>query len=109
MALIDDLFRLLAGSFGGLPSLVVIAIPFIIGLIIGILIKKVIKVGIIVAIIALVAAYLGFINLGSVVQEAKNLVLTYGPTATTYVALFFGIVPLSIGLVIGIIVGFLFG
>lgn len=109
MGLIDDLLHMMSGSFSSLPSLVVMAIPLVVGLIIGFISKKVIKMGIILAILAAVAAYLGFINLGAVVQEAKDLAAKYGPIALSYIAIFFGIVPLSIGLVIGIIIGFVFG
>ncbi len=109
LTIIDDLLRLIPGSFSGLPSLLVLAIPFVIGLIIGYLIKKVIKIGIILAVLALVAAYFGFINLEASVQEAKNLTATYGPVAMSYLALFFGIVPLSIGLILGVILGFIIG
>jgi len=100
---------MIPGSFGGLTSLVVMAIPLVVGLIIGFMIKKTLKIGIILAILAVVASYFGIINLGAVAQEAKNLAANYGPVAMSYAALFFGIVPLSIGLVIGIIIGFVFG
>lgn len=82
------------------------AIPFIVGLVIGIVIKKAIQIGIILVVIAIVASYFGFISLGDVAQGAKDLAAKYGPVALTYVALFFGIIPLSIGLVIGVIIGF---
>jgi uncharacterized membrane protein (Fun14 family) len=99
----------MSGTFSaGIPSIVILAIPFIIGLVIGLIIKKAIKIGIIVLVIALVASYLGFISLGNLAQGAKNLVTNYGPVALSYVALFFGIIPLSIGLVIGVIIGFIF-
>jgi hypothetical protein len=98
----------MSGSFsGGIPSLVVIAIPFIIGVVIGFIIKKTIKIGIILVVIALVASYFGFISLGDIAQGVKDLAAKYGPVALTYVALFFGIIPLSIGLVIGVIIGFI--
>jgi hypothetical protein len=100
---------MITGSFSGFPSLVVMAIPLVVGLIIGFIIKKVLKIGIILAIVAVVASYFGLINLGAVTQEAKDLAAKYGPVALSYVSLFFGIVPLGIGLVIGIIIGFVFG
>ena len=108
MGLIDDLLNMVSGSFGGLPTIVVMAIPFVIGLVIGILIKKAVIIGIILAIVAVVAAYLGFISLEGVEQGVNNLATKYGPVALTYVAIFFGIVPLSLGLVVGIIIGFIF-
>jgi len=33
----------------------------------------------------------------------------YGPVTPSYIAIYFGIIPLSVGLVIGIIIGFVFG
>jgi hypothetical protein len=108
MSIITDIFSLMTGSFGGLPSLVVIAIPLIVGLIIGFVLRKALKIGIILVIVAIVASYLGFISLASVEQGAKDLATKYGPVAMTYVAIFFGIIPLSIGLVLGIIIGFVF-
>ena len=107
MAIIDDLFHLVTGSFGGIPSIAVMAIPLIIGLVIGFLIKKALKIGLILIVIAFVASYFGFVNLGNLAQEGKNLAVKYGPTALSYVALFFGIIPLSLGLVVGIVVGFI--
>ena len=99
----------MSGSFGGgVPSLVVIAIPLIVGLIIGFVLRKALKIGIILVIVAFVASYLGFISLASVEQGAKDLATKYGPTAMSYIALFFGIIPLSIGLIIGVIIGFIF-
>jgi uncharacterized membrane protein (Fun14 family) len=107
MAIIDDLFHLMTGSFGGIPSIAIMAVPFIIGLIIGYLIKKAIKIGLILVVIAFVASYFGLVNLGNLAQEGKNLAVKYGPTALSYVALFFGIIPLSLGLVIGLVLGFI--
>jgi uncharacterized membrane protein (Fun14 family) len=108
MSIIADLFALMTGSLGaGLPSLVVIAIPLIVGLIIGFVLRKALKIGIILVVVALVASYLGFISLASVEQGAKDLATKYGPIAMSYVAIFFGIIPLSIGLVIGVIIGFI--
>jgi hypothetical protein len=107
LGLITDLFSLISGSFGsGIPSLVVIAVPLVVGIIIGYVLRKALKIGIILVIVAFVACYLGFISLSNVEQGAKYLVSKYGPIATSYVAIFFGIIPLSIGLVIGIIIGF---
>ena len=109
MGIITDILALMAGTFGaGLPSLVVIAIPLIVGLIIGFVLRKVLKIGIILFVVAIAASYLGFISLASVEQGSKDLATKYGPVAMSYVAIFFGIIPLSIGLVIGIIVGFIF-
>ena len=108
MSIISDIFALMAGTFGsGLPSLAVIAIPLIVGLIIGFVLRKVLKIGIILFVVAIAASYLGFITLASVEQGAKDLATKYGPIAMSYIAVFFGIIPLSIGLMIGIVVGFI--
>ncbi len=106
MGIEADLLQLLSCSFGGVPGWVVILIPFIVGIVIGYLIKQALIVGIVLFIVAIVASYLGFISMASVVAEVKDLVTKYGPVASTYVAIFFGIIPLSIGLVIGLIIGF---
>ena len=109
MGIVTDLFALMSGSFGaGVPSLVVIAIPLIVGLIIGFVLRKALKIGIILVIVAFAASYLGFISLAGVEQSVKDLATKYGPVAMSYVALFFGIIPLSIGLIIGVIIGFVF-
>jgi len=108
LTLINDIFHLIGGSFGGgIPSLAVMALPLIVGVIIGYLIRKALKIAIILIIVALIASFLGFVSLASIESGAKGLVTTYGPVASTYVAIFLGIVPLSIGLVIGIIIGFI--
>lgn len=106
MGIETDLLQLFSGSFAGVPGWVVFLIPLIVGIVIGYLIKQALIVGIVLLIVAVIASYLGFISLGSVVQGVKDLVTKYGPIASTYVAIFFGIIPLSIGLVIGLIIGF---
>jgi hypothetical protein len=108
LTLINDLFHLIGGSVGGgIPSLAVMAIPLIVGLIVGFLLRKALVIGIVLIAVALIASYLGFVSLASIEQGTKTLVTTYGPVAASYVAIFLGIIPLSIGLVLGIIVGFI--
>ena len=107
MGIEADLLQLFSGSFGGVPGWVVFLIPLIVGIVIGYLIKQALIIGIVLFIVAIIASYLGFISLSSVLQEVKDLVTKYGPIASTYVAIFFGIIPLSIGLVIGLIIGFI--
>ncbi|HVP22471.1 MAG TPA: hypothetical protein VMS77_01010 [Conexivisphaerales archaeon] len=108
LSILDDLMHLVSGNLGNIPSLVVMAVPLIIGLILGYVVKKALKVGLLLAAIALVAAYFGYINLGSTVSEIQSLVTKYGPMASSYASVFFGVVPLSIGLVIGFLLGFIF-
>jgi len=105
---LDDLFHMMSGNFGSLPSLLVMAVPLIIGLILGYVIKRILKIGLILVAAALVASYFGLINLGSISSEAQSLVTKYGPVANSYISLFFGVIPLSIGLVIGFLLGFIF-
>ena len=108
LSILDDLTHMMSGNLGSLPSLVVMAIHLIIGLVLGYIAKRALKIGLILAAVALVAAYFGFISWGSLTGEVQTLVTKYGPIAQSYVSLFFGIVPLSIGLVIGFLLGFIF-
>jgi uncharacterized membrane protein (Fun14 family) len=108
LAIMDDLFKMMSGSMGNLPSLVVMAVPFVVGLVLGYVVKRILKVGLILVAIALVAAYFGFVNLGNITAETQDMVKTYGPVAMSYLSIFFGIVPLSAGLVIGFLIGFVF-
>jgi uncharacterized membrane protein (Fun14 family) len=98
----------MSGNIGSLPSLLVIAIPLIVGLVLGYIIKRVLKIGLILAAVALIAVYFGFISWSSLTGEVQTLVTKYGPVAQSYASLFFGVVPLSIGLVIGFLLGFIF-
>ncbi len=107
MALIDELLKFLfQGSVAGLPSLVVMIIPFILGLIAGFFIKKVLKIAIIAAIILFIATYFGLFNLSF--DSLKNAISQYGPIVLHFAVLLLGILPLSIGFIIGIIIGFIF-
>jgi uncharacterized membrane protein (Fun14 family) len=108
MSIINDLLGVLGGTIAGLPTIVVIALPFIVGLIIGYMIKKLLKIGIILGLVTLIAVYLGFVNLDTLSKELSALVDKYGPVVMSYVAVFFGIVPLSVGLILGIALGFIF-
>jgi uncharacterized membrane protein (Fun14 family) len=84
------------------------ALPLIVGLVLGYIVKRALKIGLILVAVALIASYFGLIGLSSMTGEVQTLVTKYGPVAQSYVSLFFGIVPLSIGLVIGFLVGFIF-
>jgi len=105
---LDDLTHLMSGNIGSLPSLLVMAIPLIIGLVLGYIVKRMLKIGLILVAVALVASYFGFISLSSMTSQVQTLVTKYGPVAQSYASLFFGIIPLSIGLVIGFLLGFIF-
>ena len=107
MGVIDEIFRFItSGSIGGLPPIVVMIIPFVIGLIVGYLVHKMLKIAIIAAIILVVVAYFGFFGLR--LGVLKNLADTYGPIALQYGTLILGILPLGIGFIIGVIIGFIF-
>jgi len=109
MNIVNDLINVLGGTIADLPTIVVLVVPIVAGLMIGFLLKKLLKIGIILGIITLVVVYFGFINLDTVSTTLSNLVSKYGPVAMSYVAVFFGIVPLGLGLVIGVAFGFIFG
>lgn len=106
--IISDVFHLITSKFGGgLPSLEVMAVPLIIGVVVGYVLRKALKIGIALLIVAFIASYFGFISLASVESGGKALILKYGPQAQSYIAIFLGLVPLSIGLIIGIVIGFI--
>ena len=105
--LLGDLLGLITGSIGGLPTIAIMAVPFIVGLIVGFLIKKVLKWAIIAGIIVVVVAYFGFFGLS--LSSLGDLATKYGPMAAQEAILLFGMLPLGIGLVIGLILGFIFG
>ena len=70
----------------------------------GYLVHKFLKIAIIAAIILFIVAYFGFFGLS--IGTLKNLTDKYGSIALQYGALIIGILPLSIGFIIGLIVGF---
>jgi uncharacterized membrane protein (Fun14 family) len=105
-ALDDVIGFITSGSIGGLPPIVLMIIPFIIGLIVGYLVHKMLKIAIIAAIILVVVSYFGFFGLS--LGALKGLSDTYGPIAVQYGALLMGMLPLGIGLIVGFIIGFIF-
>ncbi len=105
--LLGDLLGKLTGTFAGLPTIVVMAIPFIFGLIVGYLIKKALKWAIIAGIILVVVAYFGFFGLS--LSSLGDLATKYGPIAVQEGILLFGFLPLGIGFIIGLVLGFIFG
>lgn len=107
MGVLDEIFRFITtGSISGIPTIVIMILPFIIGLIVGYLVHKFLKIAIVAGIILIVVAYLGFFGLS--LGALKNLSDKYGPIAIQYGALLIGILPLSIGFIVGLIVGFVF-
>jgi uncharacterized membrane protein (Fun14 family) len=106
MGILDDIFGFVtSGSIGGLPPIVIMIIPLVIGLIVGYLVHKFLKIAIIAAIVVAVAAYLGFLSLN--IGAMKDLSDKYGPMAVQYGTLLIGILPLGIGFIVGLVIGFL--
>ena len=107
MGAIEEVINFItAGSIGGLPPIVLMIIPFVIGLIVGYLVHKMLKIAIIAGIILVVVAYFGFFGLS--LGTLSNIAETYGPIAIQYGILLMGMLPLGIGLVVGVIIGFIF-
>ncbi len=107
MGVIEDTFGFItSGSIGGLPPIVIMIIPFILGLVVGFFVKKFLKIAIIAAIILVVVSYFGFFGLS--LGALKDLSDKYGPVAVQYGVLLMGILPLGLGLIVGLIIGFIF-
>jgi uncharacterized membrane protein (Fun14 family) len=107
LGVFEDIFGFItSGSIGGLPPIVIMIIPFVIGLIVGYLVHKMLKIAIIAAIILVVVSYFGFFGLS--LGALQNLAETYGPIAVQYGTLLMGMLPLGLGLVVGFIIGFIF-
>ncbi len=104
-ALSDVIHFLTSGTIGGLPTFVIMLIPFIIGLVIGYLVHKMLKIAIIAAIILIIVSYLGFFGLS--LGALKNAALTYGPIVYQYGVLLIGLLPLGLGFIVGLIIGFI--
>jgi len=105
LGVLEDVFGFItSGSIGGLPPIVVMIIPFVIGLIVGYLVHKMLKIAIIAAIILVVVAYFGFFGLS--LEALKGIADTYGPVAIQYGVLLMGMLPLGLGLIVGFVIGF---
>jgi len=102
----DILNFITSGSIGGLPPIVLMILPFVLGLIVGYLVHKVLKIAIIAGIILVVVAYFGFFGLS--LGALKNLADKYGPIALQYGTLLIGILPLGLGFIVGLVIGFIF-
>jgi uncharacterized membrane protein (Fun14 family) len=107
LGVLEDIFGFItSGSIGGLPPIVVMILPFVIGLVVGYLVHKMLKIAIIAAIILVVVSYFGFFGLS--LGALKDLADTYGPIAIQYGTLLIGILPLGLGFIVGLIIGFIF-
>jgi uncharacterized membrane protein (Fun14 family) len=94
-----------SGSIAGLPPLVVMIIPFIVGIVVGYLVRRVLKIAIIAAIILIIASYFGLFGLSP--TALKTAAETYGPMVVHYGALLIGVLPIGLGFIVGLIIGFL--
>lgn len=101
--LLGDLFGMIGGNLSGIPTIIFMAIPFIVGLIVGFLVKKALKWAIIGAIIVVLATYFGFFGLTWGTLGNVGMDVIQGGI------LLFGMLPLGLGFIIGLILGFLFG
>ena len=107
LGVLEDIFGFItSGSIGGIPPIVVMIIPFIIGLVVGFFVKKMFKIAIIATVILVVVSYLGFFGLSLV--ALKDLADKYGPMAIQYGVLLMGMLPLGLGFIVGVIIGFIF-
>jgi len=98
----SNLLGLVTSNLGGVPTLLIMAVPVILGLIIGFFIKKALKLAIIAAIILVIATYFGFFGLTWATLGNVGMDVIQGGI------LLFGMLPLGIGLVVGLIIGFIF-
>ncbi|MDR2700542.1 MAG: hypothetical protein LBC12_07080 [Nitrososphaerota archaeon] len=106
MGAIQEVFSFItSGSIAGLPPLVIMIIPFIIGIIVGYLVRKVLKIAIIAAIILIIVSYFGFFGLS--LSTLKTAATTYGPMVVQYGALIIGVLPIGLGFIIGLVIGFI--
>lgn len=107
MDAISQVFHFItSGSIAGLPPIVLMILIFVAGLIVGYLIHLFLEIGIIAAIILFIVAYFGFFGLS--LSALKTYATQYGSIVYQYGALIIGILPLTIGFIIGLIIGFVF-
>ena len=107
MDAISQVFHFItSGSIAGLPPIVIMILIFVAGLIVGYLIHLFLEIAIIAAIILFIVAYFGFWGLS--LSALKNYATQYGSIVYQYGALIIGILPVSIGFIIGLIIGFVF-
>lgn len=96
------------GSLLGLPASVFMSIPFITGVILGFMIKKALKWAVIGLVIIGGGLYLGVINMGDIKTYLAKLP-SYAPELMQYAALILGLLPLGMGLAVGLLIGLKYG
>jgi uncharacterized membrane protein (Fun14 family) len=101
--LVGDIFNLIGGSIGGLPTLVVMAVPFIVGIIVGFLVKKMLKWAILAFVVLIVLAYFGVWGL------SFGTLKDWGVVAFQSAIIVVGVLPLGLGFIVGLVLGFIFG
>jgi uncharacterized membrane protein (Fun14 family) len=92
------------GNILGLPTLVAMSIPLILGLIVGLTALKFLKAGMMVMVVLAVVIYLGLNSMD--INTLHQLALQYGLSASLLSSLLIGVLPLGVGFVIGTIIGF---
>ncbi|MGD0817203.1 MAG: hypothetical protein ABR986_02245 [Methanomassiliicoccales archaeon] len=108
MSLIDELVHFVTnGSIAGLPPLVVMLLPFIIGLIVGFFAIKFLKIALIIIVVLAVVIYFGFYSMD--IPALQQMAQQYGSSALHLGALLIGVLPLTFGFIIGAGIGFIFG
>ncbi|MDR0318477.1 MAG: hypothetical protein LBI09_00375 [Nitrososphaerota archaeon] len=106
MSALGEVFSFItSGSIAGLPPVVIMIIPFVIGIIVGYLTRKILKVAIIVAVLLIIVCYLGLFGLSP--DALRTVADTYGPMVIHYGALLIGVLPIGLGFIVGLIVGFI--
>lgn len=105
MGLLDDLLQFISeGTIAGLPSIVMLFIPLILGIIVGFLAKKFLKKAVIFGLILAVVIYFGLFSLS--LSGLKDIIARYGPITVHYIVLLLGMLPLGVGFAIGLAIGF---
>jgi len=106
---IDDVMSFITqGSLFGLPASIFMTMPFIIGLILGFMIKKALKWAVIGIVIVGAALYLGVLNMGDI-QKYLVTLKQNAPEIMQYAAIILGMLPLGMGLAVGLIIGLKYG
>ena len=107
--LIELIMKLISeNTLFGLPTAVFMAVPFIMGVILGVLIKKTLKIAAIITILVGAGIYLGVISIGFI-DTVRDLLEQYGPQAIHLATMIIGMLPLGLGLAVGLIVGLKYG
>lgn len=106
--MLEELFGFIfSGNISGIPTIIIMIVPFIVGGIIGFLIKKFFKLLLILTIIVFISSYLGFFTIN--LSTLKTIAETYGAQVIHYGTILIGILPIGLGLIAGLIIGFLLG